>query len=1325
MSRQTSITQFWQTPANGGNRARPTNSTITPEQEAQIERKRQAALERRRRWQQNQQQAPPQQQPAPSPQNRSSTLTPAINRMRMTPQMQVNGNATRLKNASNSNNSRQIPENGRSPLHNTVNTVQTAPGSRSLRKRRRQDYVEEHDSDDSPVRPTKKSRKGNNSKRILDDSDGDDDDYQPEANELNAPSESDISSHHSVSPQRPLRKLSKSQKTSRIINGNNYDQKEEESLNDAINAEEDDDDMVMIQNHDNAHNKNQKTASRSNQKFGYNFNARKQDPNGDLTLDRISQFVRNDNNNDGNDSNTNVNEEELFERNPKYQYKSYDEFRERNQARLAGLDSAKQKSAGASHRDISNDEWFRNPRDFKGHDRNHADYNPSQIRVPASVLENKKKMTEAQKQYWKIKRQYFDSILFFKVGKFYELYYEDAEIAHKLCGLNYMGQSGDDDEKQKSGVPHVGFPERSVDRYADILLQYNHKIVRVEQTETTDQQKKRSAKCVQREVTEVLTKGTVVSGDLLNDEANYILSIVEQVDNTLTSQIDVGICFMDFSTGEMHLGRFIDDRNRSRLRTLIYQINPSECVYKKDHLTKQTHSLLRCEFRSKNKVLSPKIADDTFYSAETAKNILQEEKYFGANVKFAAYPKALQQAWNHNLTMNAFGGILAVLQYTLHDREILPHCRWNIYDPTSSKCNNFLTLDGSTLANLEILVNEDGTRRGTLIQFLDHCHTKFGKRKLEALVRNPSNQIDVINERLDAVDYLMADWDFWYNEIGVGVKLDKLPDLERLLHHLCVLSTKNRMQDKAIMFENCWQKAKINKLLAVLDGFDAVNELLLSIEQHRNDIKSRLVDELTTVLSGEEVEEKQDHRAIPEFTSIVADFRASFDWDKAQSLGIIEPVAGHNADYDRVRGALQENKTELEEILIGVQKELRSKKVKWCLKKGKIRESYQIEIPKSLRFVPPEDWHSKGGTKTVDRYHTDEIADLLQQQEKLLNEEEMLLRDAARATFERFAQNGPIWLRIVENIAELDCLLSLSWVSQHAASLTMTRPEFVKVHKKSDAAFLEIRQCKHPCIDETQLNALGQQSASQFIPNDTVLGCAENDANFVMVTGPNMGGKSTLLRQTCIAVILAHIGCYVPCGSMRLTPVDRIFTRVGANDRILAGQSTFMVELEETSNILRHATKHSLVILDELGRGTSTHDGTAIAYAVAKQLIDEIECRCLFSTHYHGLTDAFLQNKKVAMYHMAYKESDDHQDITFLYQFTKGICKQSHGIHCAKLAGFPRKILERADEKARELHDRIHNPLQAQDEERVMQQFERVLTEILQDTIIDKMTQQK
>ncbi len=289
--------------------------------------------------------------------------------------------------------------------------------------------------------------------------------------------------------------------------------------------------------------------------------------------------------------------------------------------------------------------------------------------------------------------------------------------------------------------------------------------------------------------------------------------------------------------------------------------------------------------------------------------------------------------------------------------------------------------------------------------------------------------------------------------------------------------------------------------------------------------------------------------------------------------------------------------------------------------------------------------------------------------------------------------------------------MSLSHTSALAAGFDfeMVRPVFIKRGK--NGPFLDIKKCSHPCV------ALYDDRT--YIPNDTVLGTAENESNFVIATGPNMGGKSTLLRQTCVAVILAQIGCFVPCAEMRLTPVDRIFTRVGANDRILAGQSTFMVELEETSNILRHATQDSLVILDELGRGTSTFDGTAIAYAVAKQIIEEIECRCLFSTHYHGLSEAFAKAKGVCMYHMAYKGENGR--ITFLYEFVKGVCTDSHGVNCARLAGMSEHILDRARKKSEGLHKKMHSgEEEVKDSLELVEQFKEISMAVFAGNLWDK-----
>ena len=1078
----------------------------------------------------------------------------------------------------------------------------------------------------------------------------------------------------------------------------------------------------------NNHNKNNRNNVNNMDEDSDNNNDDGQD-----TLDQMALFNFND---DIDDDSKKQNEK--IERDAEYIYNSYEEYVTK---KVNDPNTRMGKRTKKIEGDFSNDEWFRNPKDKSG--RSHKDdpnHDPSQIFIPQKAY---KQMKPLRAQWWKLKSDHYDGILCFKKGNFYQLYYEDAWTAHRIFGITAYP---DDTNAGKTG-----FPEQSFDKFAETFVKYGYKVLiictyffvyilylnyemivkskvyRVEQTETQEQQKARKGKLTKREVCEVLTPGTLVPNEFLSNQANYILCIVEETENKNTSSIDVGVCFGDFSTGHFFIGNFIDDRNRSRLRTLIFQIDPAEIAFERDNLSKETMSLLKAD--AKKSVLT-KIKEEDVYDQEKTKSVIQKEKYWN---DFDEIPDILKKAWKHKLTMSAIGGILRIMQHTMHDHEILPHSEWHIYDPTSDKCNSYLTLDGSTLANLEILSNDIGGKRGTLFQFIDKCSTKFGSRMLKDWLKYPLNQLKLIQERLDAVEYLINDCDYW-DTIDIKTKLKKLPDLERLLHNLAVLGTKNRMMDKAVMHEQTWDKRKVKKLIDTMDAMENLAIYFDQIENHRDEIKSKLVKDITTVLNkddddnddnkskmevDEDEEKKVNDRHIPEFGHLLEEFTKSFDRDYALETGIIQPTPGYNSDYDIVKQEIRENGQELEDILKGIRKKF-GKNIKWNQPKRKrITETYLIEVPKSLKIKPPPSWDLKASIAKFDRYHTPQIEKLLKVREALFDRKDLLERDCARETFARFAKNGKIWKKIVNNLSILDCLLSLAQVSQYS-DFEMTRPQFIKPSKQQQP-FLEIRNCRHPCIDEESLNLMGtRDGAAQFIPNDTILGCKENKSNFVIVTGPNMGGKSTLLRQTCIAVILAHIGCYVPCQQMKLTPVDRIFTRVGANDRILAGQSTFMVELEETSNILKHATKNSLVILDELGRGTSTFDGTAIAFAVAKTLINDIECRTLFSTHYHGLTDAFIGNDKVGMYHMSYKQKGN--DIIFLYKFTKGICKQSHGINCAKLAGMPQDLLDKAEQESKKLHDSMHNvkqhgtkEMQKVDLDKLVKSFKGLVHEIAHD----------
>ena len=340
--------------------------------------------------------------------------------------------------------------------------------------------------------------------------------------------------------------------------------------------------------------------------------------------------------------------------------------------------------------------------------------------------------------------------------------------------------------------------------------------------------------------------------------------------------------------------------------------------------------------------------------------------------------------------------------------------------------------------------------------------------------------------------------------------------------------------------------------------------------------------------------------------------------------------------------------------------------------------------------------------KGFKRFYTSEIKEIKDQYNEAKAQTEEALKQAANRLFARFSTHFPLWKRAVSAAAELDCLISLAKVS---AGPGMCRPRLVD----QPGPFLKISGGVNPCV----AHSLAGRDA---IPNDITIGseagAADDEAEapkMLLVTGPNMGGKSTLLRQACLSVLLAQLGCHVPADACALSPVDRIFTRVGANDAIMAGLSTFRVELDETALILKHATEKSLVILDELGRGTATFDGMAIAHAVLDHLVKVTKCRALFATHYHALTRAYERpNAAVALYHMACVVDDATRDVTFLYKFTTGACNRSHGVHVARLAGLPAELLAAAEQKSKAMEATLDEKYKAQLARRLLALPEKV-----------------
>ncbi|KAJ1953581.1 DNA mismatch repair protein msh6 [Dispira parvispora] len=546
-----------------------------------------------------------------------------------------------------------------------------------------------------------------------------------------------------------------------------------------------------------------------------------------------------------------------------------------------------------------------------------------------------------------------------------------------------------------------------------------------------------------------------------------------------------------------------------------------------------------------------------------------------------------------------------------------------------------LLMDGQTMANLELFQTTDenqGGEAGTLFQLINRCVTPFGKRLLRRWLCHPLRDPDQINQRLDVVD-LLCHQPLQRDHLRGG--LHGLPDLERLISR--------------VHAGTC----RIKDLLSVLRGFATIQTLL-------NDLGSQFP--ATSRL----------HRLVhqsPDLTQILEFFRTAFDHDIAEERGYIVPSPGVEAAYDRVLAQQKNLEQRFAQYLEQQRQVLKCSTIEY---RDLGKEIYQLEVPKSIKV--PHHYVQLSATKAYSRYWTAELQTMVKEFNELQETRNSVVLDIERRMYQRFDEHYRTWLSAVMVVAELDCLLSLAYSAQSFGE-PVCRPEFVE-NRPDGRAVLDIRELRHPCV------AAAPGLGSSFIPNDTLLG--GDSPNLILLTGPNAGGKSTLLRQTCLAVILAQLGCYVPARHCRLSPVDRIFTRIGAHDDILRGQSTFMVELSETSKILHEATSRSLVILDELGRGTSTFDGYAVALAVLHHLATRTGCLGLFSTHYHALTQELREHPEIALRHMDCRVDNEQGDVTFLYKLVAGVCPKSYGMNVASMVGVPKSIVERAERVADE-----------------------------------------
>ncbi|XP_006880966.1 PREDICTED: DNA mismatch repair protein Msh6 isoform X2 [Elephantulus edwardii] len=952
-------------------------------------------------------------------------------------------------------------------------------------------------------------------------------------------------------------------------------------------------------------------------------------------------------------------------------------------------------------------EWLKEEkrRDERRRRPDHPDFDGSTLYVPEDFLNS---CTPGMRKWWQIKSQHFDLVIFYKVGKFYELYHMDALIGVSELGLVFM----------KGNWAHSGFPEIAFGRYSDSLVQKGYKVARVEQTETPEMMEARCRRMahtskhdrvVRREICRIITKGTqtysVLEGEPSESYSKYLLSLKEKEEESSGHTRVYGVCFVDTSMGKFHVGQFPDDRHCSRLRTLVAHYTPVQVLFEKGNLSAETKMVLKSSLSSS--LQEGLIPGSQFWDAAKTLRTLLEGGYFTEKLnedKGVMLPQALKEMTSESdsigltpgerseLALSALGGCVFYLKKCLIDQELLSMANFEEYIPLDSdmvsapkssalfaKAHQRMVLDAVTLNNLEIFLNgTNGSTEGTLLERIDTCHTPFGKRLLKQWLCAPLCSPFPINDRLDAIEDLMAVPD---KISEVADLLKKLPDLERLLSKIHTvgspLKSQNHPDSRAIMYEETtYSKKKIIDFLSALEGFKGMCKIIEIMEDVADDFKSKLLKQVITLQT------KNPNCRFPDLTTELNRWDTAFDHEKARKTGLITPKAGFDSDYDQALADIKENEQSLLEYLEKQRSRIGCRSIVYW---GIGRNRYQLEIPESFTTRNlPEEYELKSTKKGCKRYWTKTIEKKLA---NLINAEErrdVSLKDCMRRLFFNFDKNYKDWQSAVECIAVLDVLLCLANYSRGGDG-PMCRP-VIMLPEDDTPPFLELRGSRHPCITKTFFG-------DDFIPNDILIGCEEEEENgkayCVLVTGPNMGGKSTLMRQAGLLAVMAQMGCYVPAEVCRLTPIDRVFTRLGASDRIMSGESTFFVELSETASILKHATAHSLVLVDELGRGTATFDGTAIANAVVKELAENIKCRTLFSTHYHSLVEDYSQNYAVRLGHMACMVENECEDtsqetITFLYKFIKGACPKSYGFNAARLANLPEEVIQKGHRKARE-----------------------------------------
>ena len=793
--------------------------------------------------------------------------------------------------------------------------------------------------------------------------------------------------------------------------------------------------------------------------------------------------------------------------------------------------------------------------------------------------------------YLETKNQYKDCILFYRLGDFYEMFFDDAINVSKELELTLTGKECGMEER----APMCGIPYHAAETYISKLISKGYKVAICEQLEDP----KKAKGMVKRDVIRIVTPGTVIEANLLDDRKNnYIMSIYK-------NGIYFGITVCDVTTGDFRTTEIREKNNFTILIDELSKYSPAELVVNsmmfdcKEEIDK---------IKERFEVYITKLDEDKFTNdTERLKSkykIIDDENNEISNIE------------SYNLSIPATNALLTYLLET--QKNNLDHINKLIFYNTTK----YMSLDINARRNLEITEKlRDKAKKGTLLWVLDKSATSMGGRLIRRWINNPLLDIKKINRRLDAVSELKNNMILRGDIIE---NLKKVYDIERLAGKISYGSANGR--DLISLKNSAKQLPAIKKILAQCNS-----ELLVDLHHNLDTLSDiyKLIDK--TIVEEPPVSVKEG--------------------------GLIKK--GFDEEVDKLKTATTEGKNWIIQLEVREREQTGIKGLKVGFNKV---FGYYIEVTKSNLSLVPDRYIRKQTLTTGERYITEELKNLENQilgaEEKVVNLEYDIfvkVRDQIEAQIEKIQKTAEI-------IATLDALSSFAVVAEDQ---NYVRPNV------DNSGIIDIKDGRHPVIEKIL-------PSGSFVQNDTYLD--QNENRLAIITGPNMAGKSTYMRQVALIVLMAQIGSFVPASSANIGVVDKIFTRVGASDDLSMGQSTFMVEMMEVAQILKEATKNSLVILDEIGRGTSTYDGLSIAWAVAEYISDKEKCgeKTLFATHYHELTDLENKLEGVKNYSVAVKEKGE--DIIFLRKIIKGGTDESYGVHVAKLAGVPQIVTKRANE---------------------------------------------